>query len=60
MTATEWATDKRDDTGYILDAMREWNFRQPAWKKPLRFSDIPPAEQSRVLMRAAQLKKGSE
>lgn len=60
MTAQEWMTEKRDDSPHILQAMREWNFRQPAWTKVLQFSDIPAGEQSRVLMRAAKLAQGEK
>jgi len=52
--AAVWA-DTKDDAPHVLAAMREWNFKQPAWKPFLKFSDIPAAEQGRVLVRAWQI-----
>lgn len=60
MTVIEWVTEKRDDTEHIVQAMREWNLRQPAHRPFLKFSDIPPSDQSSVLMRAHELSKGSQ
>ena len=52
-----WATD---DTGYIVAAMQEWNFRQEAWIKPAdSFGQLPIDGQSWVLRRAAELKSGN-
>jgi len=49
-----WATD---DTKYIVDALREWNFRQEAWTKPAdNFGQLSVDGQSWVLRRAAELK----
>lgn len=46
-----------DDSGYIRDALREYNFRQPAWSKPAEnFGQLPVEGQSWVLVRAAELK----
>jgi hypothetical protein len=49
-----WATN---DSVYIADALKEWNFRQLACTKPAEnFGQLTPENQSWVLMRAAELK----
>lgn len=50
-------TWQHDDTGYIVQALAEWNFRQPAHTKPVKsFGELSASGQSWVLMRAAELK----
>jgi hypothetical protein len=49
-----WVTN---DAVYVQDALREFNFRQPAYTKPAEnFGQLSPENQSWVLMRAAELK----
>lgn len=46
-----------DDTIYVKDALREFNFRAPAYTKPVEnFGQLSPENQSWVLRRAAELK----
>ena len=52
--AMEWV---KDDTDYVLRALAEWNLRQPAYTKPAKtILDLPASAQSKILMRAAELK----
>ena len=47
----------KDDTDYVLRAIREWNLRQMAHTKPVKtFGELPVKDQSWVLIRAAELK----
>jgi hypothetical protein len=49
-----WATN---DSVYIADALKEWNFRQLACTKPAdNFGQVPVDGQSWILQRAAELK----
>jgi len=53
-----WETD---DSKYVTDALREWNFRQPAHTKPAdNFGQVSASGQSWILMRAAELKRCSQ
>jgi hypothetical protein len=49
-----WETD---DSRYIVEALREWNFRNPAHTKPAEnFGQVPISGQSWILQRAQELK----
>lgn len=45
---------RQDDSGYVWDAMREYNFRHGTQHS--QFSDFSTSAQSWVLRRAAELK----
>lgn len=45
---------RSDDTGYVVDAMREYNLRHGTQHS--QFSDFTTSAQSWVLRRAAELK----